>query len=370
MSVETLTLADIENYDPRPRRRGKRLRAKCPLHRGDHQQSLSINVETGWGKCFACGATVWVSDFAPMGAKNRWRVEQTPRRRTISSPAPSPASTSLKELEKMITALAGTPGADYLKMRGIPPALAERYGVKYIKKGCWPGRAAARAWPRLAFPLATPDGVVNYYSRAASKDAPREGAHDVLPGPKGYFNFEALGCDMVYVCEAALDALSLAAAGADNVVGLIGTHFRPEWFLAAGTKKIILALDRDEPGQKAAAEIALKAALAGLACEVLPEECYGGEKDLNAAWQAGRLVLPGLGERTLADRRKELSDAAFWQRVDETRQALLEFPVRTAAFCQAWARELSYNPPYPDAPAGGENNPYSLPFCGALTGED
>jgi len=322
MDVELLTLADIEGYDPRPSKKGKRLRAKCPIHQGDNQQSLSVDTDTGWGKCFSCGVTVRVSDFVPMGERpeNRWRVEQIPRRRATSSPVPtSPTSSSsprpLSRLEKVTLPLAGTPGAAYLESRGIPLEVAERYGVGYVKKGAWPGRAATRAWPRLTFPLATPDGVVNYYSRAASKDAPREVAHDVLSGPKGYFHFAALGLyDTVYVCEAALDGLSLAVAGCDNFVAVIGTqHFRPEWFLAAGVRKVILALDNDEPGRKAAGEVALKAALAGLACEVLPGECYGGEKDLNAALQkAGRLVLPGLGEPTPSDRaegREEPSDA-------------------------------------------------------------
>jgi len=390
MDVKTLSLVDIEAYDPRPMKRGHRLRAKCPLHQGDHQQSLSVDTDTGWGKCFACGVTVRVFDFVPAGERpeNRWRVEAVPiRRRATPSPVSASSPSSLTRCEKVILPLAGTPGAAYLESRGIPLAVAARYGVGYVKQGAWPGRTAARRWARITFPLATPEGVINYYSRAVGADVPKSERHAVLSGPKGYFHFDALGqYDTVYVCEAALDGLSLAVAGYGNFVAVIGTqHFRAEWFLAAGVKKIVLALDNDEAGRKAAAEVALKAALAGLACEVLPVECYVGEKDLNAALQkAGRLVLPGLGEPTPSDRaegREEPSDAsegatlepsaaylptevperdlgpvageyaAFWPRVDETRRAIAEFSERAAAFVRAWEKELGHNPRYPDAPA-------------------
>src|SRR5258708_40109126 len=40
---------------------GGRLRAYCPIHGGDHQRSLSIDPETGWGFCHLCNATVLVT---------------------------------------------------------------------------------------------------------------------------------------------------------------------------------------------------------------------------------------------------------------------------------------------------------------------
>src|SRR5712692_4487550 len=40
---------------------GGRLRAYCPIHGGDHQRSLSIDPETGWGFCHCCHATVLVT---------------------------------------------------------------------------------------------------------------------------------------------------------------------------------------------------------------------------------------------------------------------------------------------------------------------
>src|SRR5438270_7618261 len=44
---------------------GERVRAYCHIHGSDHQRSLSINKETGWGHCFnaVCDATVLVAEW-------------------------------------------------------------------------------------------------------------------------------------------------------------------------------------------------------------------------------------------------------------------------------------------------------------------
>jgi hypothetical protein len=207
----------------------------------------------------------------------------------------------------------------------------------------------ARRWPRLTFPLATPEGVVNWYSRAASADAPRSEAHDILSGPKGYFHFAALRqYETVLVVEAALDGLSLAAAGRENFVALIGTqHFRAEWFLEAGVQKIILALDHDEAGRKAAEEIAWKAVAVGLGCTLLPEAVYAGEKDLNAALvKVGRLDWPGLPLSALP----LPAEPAGAGEPLAPEKGIQERSEQLAALVEAWHTELAENPNYPDAP--------------------
>ena len=347
MPVSSLSLADIEAYDPRPSRRGKRLRAKCPIHGGDRQQSLSVDTETGWGRCFACGVVVRVADFQPAEERieNRWRVEGVGTRpaaqRVAPEPPPSSPTPNHGALEKAGEQLPGSPGEVYLADRHIPLTVAQRYDVGYVRKGGWPGRYCARRWPRLTFPLATPEGVTNWYSRAASSEAPRSEAHDVLSGPKGYFHFAALDQnDTVVVVEAPLDGLALAASGCDSFVALIGTHhFRPEWFLAAGVKNLILALDQDEAGGKAAEELVWKAAEVGLVCALLPASVYAGEKDLNAAlMKVGYLDLSSLGCQPGSGVDPSAAGESREEPVDSVK-----------AFVQAWQEECEAHPPYPDA---------------------
>src|SRR2546421_12402640 len=44
---------------------GERLRAYCPIHGGDHQRSLSIDLTSGWGFCHCCHAVVLVEAMNP-----------------------------------------------------------------------------------------------------------------------------------------------------------------------------------------------------------------------------------------------------------------------------------------------------------------
>jgi len=50
---------------------GQRLRAYCPIHGSDHQRSLSIDLDTGWGFCHSCHATVLVQQMAPVIASSQ-----------------------------------------------------------------------------------------------------------------------------------------------------------------------------------------------------------------------------------------------------------------------------------------------------------
>jgi hypothetical protein len=56
---------------------GERLRVSCPIHGGDHQRSLSIDLGTGWGFCHSCHVTVLVQPHAPVIASSQGiRCEQ------------------------------------------------------------------------------------------------------------------------------------------------------------------------------------------------------------------------------------------------------------------------------------------------------
>src|SRR5438067_2043853 len=54
-----------------PLNMGEYVRAYCHIHGSDHQRSLSIHKETGWGHCFnaACEATVLVAEWNPVVAQ-------------------------------------------------------------------------------------------------------------------------------------------------------------------------------------------------------------------------------------------------------------------------------------------------------------
>jgi DNA primase len=94
----------------------------------------------------------------------------------------------------------------------------------------------------------------------------------------------------IIITEAAIDALSLAMAGCP-ALAFIGTS-GPRWLhIACGLRRVVLAFDADEAGDKAAAKIAALLQPYGATCERLRPD---GAKDWNA-------MLQVLGSDGLAD---------------------------------------------------------------------
>src|SRR5438132_14369010 len=116
--------------------------------------------------------------------------------------------------------------------------------------------------------------------------------YDHLPGAKGYFNATALqaGPGPLWVCEGAFDALALWAAGVSRVVAIFGVQGW-HWDGVRQVRELVFALDAVAAGQQQWRQLARQAALRGEQVACLPAAAYGGHKDVNAAWEAGVLVV-------------------------------------------------------------------------------
>jgi DNA primase len=96
--------------------------------------------------------------------------------------------------------------------------------------------------------------------------------HLYLPGPHcGVWNLEALQASKeIILCEALIDALSFWCAGYRNVTASYGIEGFTEDHLAAfkryGTERVLIAYDRDDAGEKAAATLSEKLIAQGLEC--------------------------------------------------------------------------------------------------------
>jgi DNA primase len=116
----------------------------------------------------------------------------------------------------------------------------------------------------IVVPVIGGDGnVTEVYGRKLRDDLRGDTPkHLYLPGPhKGVWNGAALAqFKEVILCEALLDALTFWQAGFHNVTSSYGvTGFTPDHlaaFQAHGTRRVLIAYDRDEAGDKAAASLA------------------------------------------------------------------------------------------------------------------
>jgi len=306
-----------EVYEPRleniKKGRGEWRQARCPFH-DDRSPSFSFNVQTGAWKCFAgCGGGdgfaflqradnlsfgYAVRDLAAMAGLDEpaGHIRKTASRTVPAAAPPQPkpepvAKPELAErLQEFQAALAGSPGEEYLKGRGISLALDQSAEVGYAAPGRWFGRGRCG---RVVFPHTNPAGeVVNLYGRAVGK-VPDNLKHDHLPGHKGMFNAPALLSEKCYITEGAFDAISFIAAGYANAAAVFGVSgMRWEW---ARARQVVLCLDADAVGQREWQRLALEGYTRGHEVSFADAATYGGCKDASEAWaKLGRLELaPG-----------------------------------------------------------------------------
>jgi len=129
-----------------------------------------------------------------------------------------------------------------------------------------------------------PDPVSGQWTSLYGRGVKTE-RHCYLPGPlRGVVNFQAARLsEEVVLSESILDALSFHQAGIATAIPLYGTNgFTPDHFdllKREHVKRVVLALDSDEPGQKAAAALKGKLTAAGIAVRVA--SFPAGIKDAN-----------------------------------------------------------------------------------------
>lgn len=315
LATPALSLADVEAYDPRARRTAQRLRARCPLHGSDHQQSFSADLGTGAYCCHACGAKGKLTDYWTDRPPLRHRRDErlVLHRTTAKTPVPAlplpekppplpnrsllAAPPCLDRLAAWQAALPGSPGETYLAKRGIPLVVGRQHGLGWSPPGAWPNGDPAYGY--LVFPLS-----VGAYGRAVHpnyphRDAPKASRHRKTSGQAGLFNAGLLAAPptWLHVCEAPLDVLTLAVSGA-SAVALVGTALGEQVRAFCRCRGILLALDGDVAGEKATMAAASALRTLGIAVKRLPVAALGGKDDINAAHMAGVLSWPSLPDQS------------------------------------------------------------------------
>ena len=127
----------------------------------------------------------------------------------------------------------------------------------------------------LVIPIMNRGGeVVQMYGRKINEDTLRAGTpmHLYLPGPhRGVWNEEALEASKeIILCEALIDALTFWCAGFRNVTASYGVNGFTDDHRAAFRKheirRVYIAYDRDEAGDKAALALADELMATGIEC--------------------------------------------------------------------------------------------------------
>jgi DNA primase len=347
MNTTTILLHEYELAKWGLKQSGGKLRAYCPVHGGDHQRSLEIRLEDdgpfkkGYGFCHNCKATVFVVEMDPRRAAYIEREQRGDGRSSLkkidlfrprSRGASTPDQWQQKERSlltglytRMCTALVQSERAQaYLRERAIPLEIAQTAGVVYLPPSALRSpdlqalRGLVEKWvDRLIFPLWAADGRRGYAGRSLRlwKPGMDENEHKYLveefdkqagrderkkirrwrkTNPAGYFGVGSKSLSAcIIVVEGAFDRLALLAAGLDSpdVIALVGTALQAE-VLSLQVQAVVLALDGDEPGQKAAQKLRGELQAAGLAVRLCAVPQDGQGKDWSERW---RVVPDGDG---------------------------------------------------------------------------
>jgi len=183
----------------------------------------------------------------------------------------------------------------YLGSRGITEEAAEAFGIGYADRTLGlrlpqkNRQDGAKIRERLAkvgiyretghehfngcvvFPILDAEGQVSeIYGRKIARQKSKID-HLYLPGPhRGIFNRSALESSDLILCESVIDALTFWCAGLKNVTCIWGTEgFTDELFeaiVAAKTRRVYLAYDRDPAGERAAGRDASRLSSVGVEC--------------------------------------------------------------------------------------------------------
>jgi len=130
----------------------------------------------------------------------------------------------------------------------------------------------------LIVPVCDEQGDIQEVYGRKIRDDLRKGTpkHLYLPeecraGSRGVFNIAALQAHKeIILCEALIDALTFWCAGYRNVTSAYGIEGFTDDHLAAfkahGTQRVLIAYDRDEPGERGAAKVSELLMAAGIEC--------------------------------------------------------------------------------------------------------
>lgn len=259
-------------------------------------------------KCFACdktgdifdliGQVEGITDF-PQQKKRVMDLYAPAMRNTGGAKIQRPTEPAPLEKSPKITAEERKALEEYFNKchanlnvnawRGISRATLDAFNVGYDL--AWRHPKAPLTAPTSAR-IIIPTGGGSYIARSIDEDAKEGRYYDI--GEKQLYNNRALitAKTPVFIVEGEIDALSIIDAGGEAVAlgGTSGTNKLLSLLAEERpAEKLIIALDNDEAGKKATAE--LVTALNGLKIAYLVVDVYGDYKDANEALQEDREAL-------------------------------------------------------------------------------
>jgi DNA primase len=305
-SLDLAALVRSRGIDLKPHGNGHFI-GLCPFHDDTGTPNLVVTPGKGLFHCLACGAAgngiQFVQKFDGISFRHAFELLDEGGQAAFSSTSEGPMKrTTVPKLENPLDPESGDPdlfaqvidyyherlfknpaALEYLESRSLndPDALARfrigfadrTIGIRMPDSARKEGKELRERLQALGvyrkngrehfrgcvvLPVFDDAGHVSeLYGRRITKPNPGAPKHLYLPGPHaGIWNAEALESPDIILCEAPLDALTFWVNGIKNVTFIYGTQGFPDFLETAliehHTKRVYLAYDADESGDKAA----------------------------------------------------------------------------------------------------------------------
>jgi DNA primase len=234
-------------------------RGRCPLHGGEGRETFHVNTAEQVFHCFSCGAGGSVLDLvAKIEGCGLWEAAQklSAWKSVPVNVAPLQKTTVTKKTKSVPPLKFQLRGVDvrhpYLPLRGIREATAREFGIGFY---AGPGSMSQR----LVIPIEDEAGrLVGYCGRCVDGSEPRYRFPAGFAKSQVLFNLHravATRQSTVIVVEGFFDCLKVYQAGFSSVVALMGAAlYEPQRrLLMQRFRQIVLMLDGDAPGRRAAA---------------------------------------------------------------------------------------------------------------------
>lgn len=271
---QTVSISQVlDHYSVQLKKSGKELRGKCPIHQGEGTDTLHVNTDKNVFHCFSCQAKGNILDFVAAMEKCSLRDAGLKLQAWFSvasgqAPvaAPKPASDVQLATEKVGDRREPNKplgfrlqGIDYhhpyLASRGIDPETAEYFGVGYFS-----GRGSMSG--RVVIPIENEVGeLVAYAGRSIDGSEPKYKLPAGFKKSQVVYNLgravEDDSTGVVVLVEGFFDCIKVVQA--EHVcVALMGCSLSEdqEALLVRHFRQVVVLLDGDEAGRRAAGQIA------------------------------------------------------------------------------------------------------------------
>lgn len=288
---------------PDLRQRHDQLVGRCPIHRGQRDDSFRASLSKNVFHCFACQASGNVLDFVAAMERCSLRAAAFRLQRWFSV-SPMALSPPLQKVGKeelvrkkegfnppLRFALRGVdPAHPYLAQRGIDRATAVEFGI-----GFYAGPGLLRG--RIVIPIRNRCGeIVAYAGRALNGTLPKYKVPTGFQKALELFNLHraaGTGSETVVLVEGYFDCMQVHQAGFPWVVALMGSSLSlaQEKALLQHFERVILLLDGDAAGRAASQTIAIR--LSGKCFVVVASVPDGAQPDqMSSSAIRGLLEIP------------------------------------------------------------------------------